>query len=97
MVFTSTGDGFETQIDPLDANIIYAQSQYGGLVRYDKKNGEFVDINPLKKNGEAAYRWNWDAPLLISKYNNKRLYFAATVCFVPMIRVQLENALPRFK
>lgn len=79
--FTSTGDGFETQIDPLDANIIYAQSQYGGLVRYDKKNGEFVDIKPIEKNGEAAYRWNWDAPLLISKYNNKRLYFAANRLF----------------
>ena len=79
--FTSTGDGFETQIDPLDPNIIYAQSQYGGLVRYDKKNGEFVDIKPIEKNVVAAYRWNWDAPLLISKYNNKRLYFAANRLF----------------
>ncbi|HNM14973.1 MAG TPA: glycosyl hydrolase, partial [bacterium] len=36
---TNEGDGFESQIDPFDANIVYAQSQYGGLVRYDKKSG----------------------------------------------------------
>ena len=34
---TNGGDGFESQIDPNNPNIVYAQSQYGGLVRYDKK------------------------------------------------------------
>ncbi|HBF20469.1 MAG TPA: glycosyl hydrolase, partial [Cryomorphaceae bacterium] len=66
---TNTGDGFETVIDPVDPNIIYAQSQYGGLVRYDKKNGESVGIHPSPAYGEAAYRWNWDAPLLISPHD----------------------------
>lgn len=79
--FTSVGDGFETQVDPTDPNIVYAQSQYGGLVRYDKKSGEFLDIKPIEREGDLAYRWNWDAPLLISKYNNQRLYFAAHVLF----------------
>ncbi len=79
--FTSTGDGFETQIDPTDPNIVYAQSQYGGLVRHDKKTGEFLDIKPIEQEGEVAYRWNWDAPLVISRYNNQRLYFAANKIF----------------
>ena len=35
---TSIGDGFETQVDQSNPNIIYAQSQYGGLVRFDRKN-----------------------------------------------------------
>jgi photosystem II stability/assembly factor-like uncharacterized protein len=75
--FTSIGDGFETQVDQSDPNIVYAQSQYGGLVRYDRKSGEFVDIKPIEMNGESANRWNWDAPLLISQFDNKRLYFGA--------------------
>jgi photosystem II stability/assembly factor-like uncharacterized protein len=79
--FTSVGDGFETQVDPTDPNIVYAQSQYGGLVRYDKKSGEFLDIKPIEREGDLAYRWNWDAPLLISKYSNQRLYFASNVLF----------------
>lgn len=78
---TSTGDGFETQVDQSNPNIVYAQSQYGGLVRFDRKNGEFLSIKPIEKEGEEAYRWNWDAPLLISKFNNSRLYFGANKVF----------------
>jgi photosystem II stability/assembly factor-like uncharacterized protein len=78
---TVGGDGFETQIDPTDENIVYSQSQYGGLGRYDKKSGEKVDIQPYPKKGGDALRWNWDAPLLISPHNNKTLYFAAQKLF----------------
>ncbi len=79
--FTSIGDGFETQVDQSNPDIIYAQSQYGGLVRYDKKSGEMLDIKPIEMEGEAAYRWNWDAPLLISQFDNKRIYFASNKLF----------------
>lgn len=79
--FTSIGDGFETQVDQSNSDIIYAQSQYGGLVRYDKKSGEMLDIKPVELEGEAAYRWNWDAPLLISQFDNKRVYFASNKLF----------------
>lgn len=80
-IITNTGDGFESAIDPTDPNIIYAQAQYGGLVRFDKKSGEAVGIKPSPAEGEAAYRYNWDAPLLISPHNPKRLYFAANKVF----------------
>ncbi len=79
--FTSTGDGFETQVDYENPDIIYAQAQYGALSRYDRKSGERLFIQPQEKEGEAAYRWNWDAPLLISRYSAKRLYFAANKVF----------------
>lgn len=78
---TNGGDGFESQIDPTDPNIVYAQAQYGWLVRYDKKSGERVGIKPSSGAGEAPYRWNWDAPLLISPHNPQRLYFAANKVF----------------
>ena len=78
---THGGDGFETQVDQGNANIIYAQSQYGVLVRYDRTSGEELGIQPQARKGENAYRWNWDAPLVISNFDNNRLYFAANKVF----------------
>jgi photosystem II stability/assembly factor-like uncharacterized protein len=78
---TNGGDGFESAIDWKDNNVVYAQSQYGGLVRYDKISGEKTYIQPMPGKGEAAYRWNWDAPLLVSPHNNQTIYFAANKVF----------------
>ncbi len=78
---TTGGDGFQSQVDPNEPNIVYSESQYGGLVRFDKQSGEQVDIKPQEKPGEPAYRWNWDAPLNISNHDNKRIYFAANKLF----------------
>lgn len=78
---TSVGDGFETQVDQSNPDLVYAQSQYGGLVRYDRKTGEKLFIQPQISEGEAPLRWNWDAPLLISKFSNSRLYHGANRIF----------------
>lgn len=78
---TSLGDGFETQVDPTNENIIYAQAQYGALSRFDKLSGEYLFIKPVEGESDEALRWNWDAPLLISQFNNKRLYFGANKVF----------------
>ncbi len=78
---THGGDGFESQIDPENPNIVYAQSQYGWLVRYDKLSGEEVGIKPIARKGELDYKWNWDAPLAVSNHKSGRLYFAANKVF----------------
>jgi photosystem II stability/assembly factor-like uncharacterized protein len=78
---TQGGDGFESQVDWKDPNIVYAQSQHGNLFRYDKKSGERMGIKPRERKGEKEYRWNWDAPLLVSPHSNTRLYFAANKVF----------------
>ena len=78
---TNGGDGFESAIDPTDPTIAYAESQYGGLVRYNTISGEKISIQPLPGKDEAGYRWNWDAPLLISPHDPKTLYFAANKVF----------------
>ncbi len=80
-IVTATGDGFVTRIDPEDPNVVYSESQYGGLVRYDKKSGEIMGIRPQEGKGEAPYRWNWDSPLIISPHSHTRLYFAANFLF----------------
>jgi photosystem II stability/assembly factor-like uncharacterized protein len=73
---TVGGDGYETAIDPTNPNIVYSQWQYGGLVRYDRVSGELIDIQPQEEPGEAAHRWNWDSPIIISPHNAARLYYA---------------------
>lgn len=78
---TSVGDGFETQVDPTNPDIIYSQSQYGGLVRFDRKSGEYLDIKARESEGEPALRWNWDAPLLISRFSPTRIYHGANRVF----------------
>ncbi|MCK7523123.1 MAG: hypothetical protein MZV64_38350 [Ignavibacteriales bacterium] len=61
---TNGGDGFWTAIDPTNPNIVYAESQYGGMIRYDKQSGEILDIRPEPTKGEKTYKWYWDAPFL---------------------------------
>ncbi len=78
---TVGGDGYETQIDPEDPDVVYALWQYGGLVRYDKRTGEVLDIKPQSAPGEAPLRFNWDSPLIISPHSHTRLYFAAQRLF----------------
>ncbi len=79
---TVGGDGFKSQIDPSNTNIVYSQWQYGGLIRFDKTTGDQVDIKPKVSNDASPIVWNWDAPLIISKYNPSKLYFAANRLFV---------------
>lgn len=78
---TNGGDGFESATDWSNPNITYAQAQYGWLVRYDRASGEKVPIQPMPGKNEAAYRWNWDAPLLVSSHDASTLYFAANKLF----------------
>ncbi|HEU4509129.1 MAG TPA: hypothetical protein VFR78_12860 [Pyrinomonadaceae bacterium] len=78
---TNGGDGFRSQVDPEDPNIIYAELQNGGLVRFDKRTGERIGIQPQPGRGEDPYRWNWDSPFIISPHLRTRLYFAADKLF----------------
>jgi hypothetical protein len=78
---TVGGDGYQTRIDPDDPNIVYSMWQYGGLIRYDRRNGEVLDIQPQPDEGEPPLIWNWDSPLMISPHSGTRLYFAANRLF----------------
>ena len=78
---TTGGDGFQVRVDPKNPDVLYTMSQYAGIMRYDKSNGEKIGIKPQPAEGEAALRWNWDAPLIISPHNSDRLYFAANFLY----------------
>ncbi len=78
---TLGGDGYETQVDPTNPDIVYSQFQYGGLARYDRSNGEALMIRPQPGADEPAIRWNWDSPLLLSPHSPTRLYYAGNILF----------------
>lgn len=78
---TNGGDGFWSAIDPVEPNIVYAESQYGGMVRYDRKSGESISIRPQPRKDEYTYRWNWNTPLVVSKHVHTRIYTAANKLF----------------
>jgi photosystem II stability/assembly factor-like uncharacterized protein len=80
-VVTNGGDGFTSRVDPDDPDTVYSESQYAGLVRYDRRTGERISIKPAEKKGEPPLRWNWDSPLIISPHLHTRLYFAANRLF----------------
>jgi photosystem II stability/assembly factor-like uncharacterized protein len=78
---TVFGDGFDPVVDPTNPNIIYSQWQYGGLVRYDRKSGERIDIKPQEEKGGPPLRWNWDSALIVSPHSPTRLYYGSQILF----------------
>ncbi len=70
-------DGHQPACEPGNPNIMYAQRQQGTLSRLDLERGEVIDIKPQAGPGEPYERFNWDAPILISSNNPKRVYFAS--------------------
>jgi len=78
---TCGGDGYQTRVDPTDPNILYSESQYGGLVRFDRRSGERIDIQPQAGPDEPPLVWNWDTPLVLSPHSPTRLYFGANKLF----------------
>lgn len=80
-ITTVGGDGFWSQPDFKNPNIIYAEYQYGNLYKIDKLTGEKIHIRPTPAKNELTLRWNWDAPFIISSFNNNVLYVAANKVF----------------
>jgi photosystem II stability/assembly factor-like uncharacterized protein len=78
---TQGGDGFHSRVDPDDPNTVYSEAQYGELIRFDRRTGEAVGIQPQPGQGEPPLRWNWDSPLVVSPRRHTRLYFAANKLF----------------
>jgi len=70
-------DGHQPATEPGNPNIMYAEWQEGNLVRKDVKTGETTYIQPQPDAGEPFERFNWDAPILVSPHNPKRLYYGS--------------------
>ncbi len=78
---TVGGDGFYSAVDPTDPNVVYAEYQNGGVIRYDVKTGEQKSIQPQPKFGAQNLRWNWSAPILVSPHDHNTVYMGANFLF----------------
>ncbi|MFN0242019.1 MAG: hypothetical protein ACKVWV_03935 [Planctomycetota bacterium] len=61
-------DGFHVAFDPGDRNVVYAESQGGGLVRIHLDTGVLRTIAPSPKEGERRFRFNWNTPFFVSPH-----------------------------
>jgi photosystem II stability/assembly factor-like uncharacterized protein len=86
-------DGLYTVVDPTDPNTVYTESQYGGIIRYDKKTGERKAIMPQPAPGEPRLRWNWTTPIVISPNAPKTIYIGAQKVFKSTDRGQTWTAI----
>jgi len=77
------GDGFFSLPDPNDYTIVFTESQGGNLGRYNVVTGERTRLRPVPRPTEddedRSFRWNWDAPIVISSHNSATVYVGANV------------------
>lgn len=65
------GDGFQSYVDPITNNVIYAETQWGGIVFSDDGGFNFYDCT----NGiNVSDQTNWDMPYIISSFDHTILY-----------------------
>ncbi|MCG8467440.1 MAG: glycosyl hydrolase, partial [Gemmatimonadetes bacterium] len=74
---TLGADGHGSATEPGNPDIIYGETQQGGLHRIDRLTGEQVFIQPQAGEGEGFERYNWDAPIEVSPHDPRRIYFAS--------------------
>lgn len=75
------GDGFYTQVDPEDHNILYVESQNGNLRRMNLYTDETKSIRPEPEDEKERYRFNWNTPVLISPHDSKTIYYGGNKLF----------------
>ncbi|MFG0251342.1 MAG: WD40/YVTN/BNR-like repeat-containing protein, partial [Phycisphaerales bacterium JB038] len=75
------GDGFHVDFDPLDPNIVYAESQGGEIGRIHLDVGKSYKIMPAVREGGQRLRFNWNAPFFVSAHEPTTLYFAGNTVY----------------
>jgi len=75
------GDGFSCVFDPDAPNVVYAESQGGDVHRFDLKSGERKKLRPEPAEGQPAYRFHWNAPLIGSRHEKGAMYLGGNRVF----------------
>jgi photosystem II stability/assembly factor-like uncharacterized protein len=79
-IVVSGGDGFVCRVDPKDPDLVYFESQDGGMGRRNLRTGEFAGIGPPPVKGQS-YRFNWNTPFILSAHNPGVYYCAGNYVF----------------
>ncbi len=73
------GDGFYAFADPRDPKIVYAESQNGGIQRINHHNNTARGISPVAPEGYPDFRFNWNTPMMLDRFNPGTLYVGGSV------------------
>jgi photosystem II stability/assembly factor-like uncharacterized protein len=80
-----TGESGYLAPDPLNSNIVYGGSTYGGVIRFDRTTGQTQNVSPspLSEFGTPApqrrYRFTWTSPIVFDPHDAHTLYLGAQV------------------
>jgi len=85
----SGGDGFFTVPVPGQPNLVYSNAQGGYFRITDTNSGQTRSIEPFpwmigsqgQSMAQARYRFNWDAPIVISPHDPGTVYWGGNVLF----------------
>jgi photosystem II stability/assembly factor-like uncharacterized protein len=83
----SFGDGFYVINHPDNPDLYLSESQGGDIVWTDFRTREQQSVNPWGRGsggGPAAgqkFRWNWNAPIVLSPHEKATVYFGGNVLF----------------
>ena len=75
--FIGSGDGFHAYPDNGEPNMVYVEFQGGNISRVDLETGETQEIKPFPREGEEELRFNWSAPICVSRHTPGTLYFGS--------------------
>jgi photosystem II stability/assembly factor-like uncharacterized protein len=79
------GEAGHIVADPADPDIVYAGEYLGYLSRHDAKSGVVRNVSAYPENlsghgvADGRYRFQWTAPILVSRHDPKTVYHAANV------------------
>ncbi len=73
------GDGMYNEIDWSNNRYLYNEFQFGRIVRLDLLTNESRSIRYSRPQGEEQLRWNWNAPIVVSRHDNNVIYHAGNV------------------
>ena len=83
----SFGDAFFIVTHPKNPDLMLSESQGGAIMKTDLRTRQQRDVSPQPERndggpvGALKYRFNWNAPIVLSPHNHDTVYFAGNVVF----------------
>jgi photosystem II stability/assembly factor-like uncharacterized protein len=81
------GEAGHVVADPADPDTVYAGEYLGYMSRYDRKSKQARNVSAWPENGsghgvgDLKYRFQWTAPILVSRHDKGVVYHGANVLF----------------
>ncbi len=75
------GDGFYCVFDPVDTDLVFAESQQGSVHRYNLRSGQTKSLRPEADEGQVGFRFHWNSPLIPAREPRGAMYLGGNRVF----------------